>query len=110
QFFSRSVGEGGNPLSRVGHRMRDHQILNAVTIQEFPKHGKRHRHLPSEPQARTLLKGRSMLRGRRRFNYALVRGWGVSEISEPGWRLTQNEKKNARQKPSTAGAEGSVLD
>src|ERR1019366_1734898 len=28
--------------------MRDHHVLNAVTIQELPKHGKRHRHLPSD--------------------------------------------------------------
>jgi len=39
KFSSRCVCEGGNPLCRVGHRVRDDRVSNAVTIQEFPKHG-----------------------------------------------------------------------
>src|SRR5450755_2315457 len=48
-FFSGYMCECGNSLGRVGHRMRDHKILDVIAIQEFTKHGKRHKDLPSEP-------------------------------------------------------------
>jgi hypothetical protein len=92
------MGERGNPLRRVNHEMRDDHILNVITIHKFPKHGKRHRYLRSEPQAGVASNGRPKLalRNRRPLNYALTRGHGVNEISKMIEELIHNGKNSRK--------------